>query len=424
MTTTREAALEAALKWMCEEYDAGGDGYEARKASDAALATPATEPQGYVEVPTPGRNLMEVALWTELHEAMIKDGHEPPRSLGANATAVIKQTVADYLEALAARPAPQPAAEPVGWVIANGADNRWRCVYEWESNSEWTDDKAKALKFATREDAERFSKEDEDAWLVYKVGLPQPAADTRVVTPQEAAQTLYDTMKTNRPLFDAMVEAAEDIELTGVSFNRVVGDALCAAIGWKEPAIIGTATPTQTYQSRVKPWLDACFGPEIAGDKTERNHRFLEEALELVQSGGCTASEAHQLVDYVYGRPVGEMGQEIGGVMNTLAALCLANGFDMHDAGEVELARVWTKVEKIRAKQAAKPKHSPLPEHTAIPAQPDKIAEAARDKTAAELVIDAYDAANPFRQADMHPALCHCNRCAIDWMRALAGKGE
>jgi len=61
---------------------------------------------------------------------------------------------------------------------------------------------------------------------------------------------------------------------------------------------------------------------------------------------------------------------------------------------------------------------------TAAPAPSDKIAEAAQDKTAAELVIDAYDAANPFRQADMHPALCHCNRCAIDWLRALAGKGE
>ncbi len=71
----------------------------------------------------------------------------------------------------------------------------------------------------------------------------QPAADTRLVTPQEAAQILYDTMTTNRPIFDAMVEAAEDIELTGVSFNRVVGDALRAAIAWDAPAIIGTATP-------------------------------------------------------------------------------------------------------------------------------------------------------------------------------------
>lgn len=76
---------------------------------------------------------------------------------------------------------------------------------------------------------------------------------------------------------------------------------------------------------------------------------------------GCTASEAHQLVDYVYGRPVGERAQEVGGVMVTLAALCLAQGLAMHAAGETELARIWTKVEAIRAKQAAKPKHSPLP---------------------------------------------------------------
>lgn len=48
--------------------------------------------------------------------------------------------------------------------------------------------------------------------------------------------------------------------------------------------------------------------------------------------------------------------------MVTLAALCLASGPDMHEAGETELARVWTKIEAIRAKQAAKPKHSPLPE--------------------------------------------------------------
>lgn len=116
------------------------------------------------------------------------------------------------------------------------------------------------------------------------------------------------------------------------------------------------------FQQRVQPWMLACFGEMIAGDREERNHRFLEEALELVQSTGCTASEAHQLVDYVYGRSVGEPAQEVGGVMVTLAALCLANGLDMHAAAETELARIWTKVEQIRAKQAAKPKHSPLPE--------------------------------------------------------------
>jgi len=115
------------------------------------------------------------------------------------------------------------------------------------------------------------------------------------------------------------------------------------------------------FQERVHSWIVACFGHEIGADRVERNHRFLEEALELVQANGCTASEAHQLVDYVYGRPIGEPSQEVGGVMNTLAALCTACGIDMAEAAETELERVWTKVEQIRAKQAAKPKHSPLP---------------------------------------------------------------
>lgn len=115
------------------------------------------------------------------------------------------------------------------------------------------------------------------------------------------------------------------------------------------------------FQRRVHQWMLACFNEQIASDKTERNHRFLEESLELVQSLGCTKSEAHQLVDYVFERPQGEVNQECGGVIVTLAALCTANSIDMEAAGENELARVWTKIEQIRQKQAAKPKHSALP---------------------------------------------------------------
>ena len=125
----------------------------------------------------------------------------------------------------------------------------------------------------------------------------------------------------------------------------------------------------EPFQARVQPWMMACFGELIAGDREERNHRFLEEALELVQACGCTASEAHQLVDYVFGRDIGEPAQEVGGVMVTLAALCLASGLDMHASGETELARIWTKVDAIRAKQAAKPKHSPLPQEAPTKAQ-------------------------------------------------------
>ena len=116
------------------------------------------------------------------------------------------------------------------------------------------------------------------------------------------------------------------------------------------------------FQFYVKPWMLMCFGIEISEDKQERNHRFLEESIELVQACGCTASEAHQLVDYVFNRPVGEVPQEVGGVMVTLAALCLAQEVDMLDCGDIELQRVWGKMEQIREKQAGKPKHSPLPE--------------------------------------------------------------
>jgi len=143
---------------------------------------------------------------------------------------------------------------------------------------------------------------------------------------------------------------------------------LTRAIEFLRPSEFGEYCSTpEPFQSRVKPWLTKCFGDEISNNKPERNHRFLEEALELVQACGCTDSEAHQLVDYVYGRDVGEKQQEVGGVMVTLAALCLAQNIDMHECGETELARVWTKVEKIRAKQAAKPKHSPLPQHPPTP---------------------------------------------------------
>lgn len=116
-----------------------------------------------------------------------------------------------------------------------------------------------------------------------------------------------------------------------------------------------------SFQARVHPWMMECFGPEISADRLERNDRFIEEALELVQASDYPPSRAHELVDYVYGRDQGEINQEVGGVMVTLAAHCLAHGVDMHEAGETELARIWTKVPQIRAKQAAKPKGGALP---------------------------------------------------------------
>ena len=117
------------------------------------------------------------------------------------------------------------------------------------------------------------------------------------------------------------------------------------------------------FQGQVDQWMVKCFNREIAQNIPERNHRFLEEALELVQSTGATAQEAHMLVDYVFNRAVGDSAQELGGVMVTLAALSNALGFYMGSAGIIELDRVNRPeiIERVRAKQLTKPSSSPLP---------------------------------------------------------------
>lgn len=117
----------------------------------------------------------------------------------------------------------------------------------------------------------------------------------------------------------------------------------------------------KTYQERIHEWMLECFGPAIAADLQERGYRFLEEALELVQVSNVSRTDAHKLVDYVYDREEGEPFQEVGGVLVCLASLCTARQLDMNECGEKELARVWSKIDAIRAKHASKPIKSPLP---------------------------------------------------------------
>ena len=119
----------------------------------------------------------------------------------------------------------------------------------------------------------------------------------------------------------------------------------------------------ESFQIDVDDWMDACFGSEIKKDFVERADRFLEEALELVQTvKGFNAERAHALVDYVFNRPMGDRQQEVGGVMVTLSAFCNVAGINIPHAARSELARVWKKIDQIRAKQAAKPTGSALPQ--------------------------------------------------------------
>jgi hypothetical protein len=62
-------------------------------------------------------------------------------------------------------------AETVGFIVANGNQDKFRC---WlPEGPAWTEDKAKAVLFVRRADAEAVFAEDEDAWAI----LPVTASD-------------------------------------------------------------------------------------------------------------------------------------------------------------------------------------------------------------------------------------------------------
>ena len=155
-----------------------------------------------------------------------------------------------------------------------------------------------------------------------------------------------------------------DIKCGGMSGRTVVeGERIATQIVELSRAALRSQPAGEWFQSEVASWMLECFTPEIADDTLERNDRFIEEALELVQSLDYSADRAHSLVEYVFNRPKGDPSQEVGGVMVTLAALCGPNGLDMMGSAATELARINHPdvIQKIRAKQASKPVGSALP---------------------------------------------------------------
>ncbi|GBU16826.1 MULTISPECIES: hypothetical protein [Methylobacterium] len=116
------------------------------------------------------------------------------------------------------------------------------------------------------------------------------------------------------------------------------------------------------FQSRNAVWMEECFRDDPT-DLPERAARFGEESLELLQAAGMTREQVLQLVDYVFARPVGEPGQEIGGTLTCLAGLATLLRFDMAACGERELERVSTPeiMAKIRGKRSRRHGRGPLP---------------------------------------------------------------
>jgi NTP pyrophosphatase (non-canonical NTP hydrolase) len=154
----------------------------------------------------------------------------------------------------------------------------------------------------------------------------------------------------------------KEVETTRARFQQWYGASKYTQLGnpgqYLQPCYDSwlACTLQPSFQEQVFPWTRKVFGTEVATHKPTRLFRFIEEAVELVQAGGATRDQVMAVVDYVFNRPVGEVKQEVGGVMVTLAALCNAFDVNMNAEGTAELERVQSEemIEKIRKKQQSK----------------------------------------------------------------------
>jgi hypothetical protein len=245
---------------------------------------------------------------------------------------------------------------------------------EWRkaiANAALTGDPMCAVLRGERDDWERRATAAEARALSTEASLTQANAareGVRVALEQaameldEAAALLHPTLPNCAMIF---IKAAARARQALTALSGKQGDmasATAVAAGSASHDAAGeTSCQSDGFQARVLPWMLECFGPVIPFNREERGDRLLEETFELLQSGGYDPARVLALRDYVWSRDVGEPAQEMGGVMVTLAAYGLAHNLDMAASGETELARIWTKVEAIRAKQAAKPTGSALP---------------------------------------------------------------
>jgi hypothetical protein len=140
-------------------------------------------------------------------------------------------------------------------------------------------------------------------------------------------------------------------------------------VGVVDPGDVQRATGAMVNDGKIRdPWRKLVLGngrpssvtkaTVISRPKGRKVAPPSRETVIYMEAGLAVLAFVLTQTTYTAGR---EKAQKVGGGMITLASLCLAQESAMHQAGEVELARIWAKVEQIRAKQAAKPKHSPLP---------------------------------------------------------------
>jgi len=101
--------------------------------------------------------------------------------------------------------------------------------------------------------------------------------------------------------------------------------------------------PRSQRQSLATNWASQAFGHDEVTSLPQRGLRLLEEAIEAFQAVGGDEGMAKRLISFVFARPPGEIGQELGGVAVTLLALAEAAGLSADEEECREIHRVLSK---------------------------------------------------------------------------------
>lgn len=101
--------------------------------------------------------------------------------------------------------------------------------------------------------------------------------------------------------------------------------------------------PRAQRQEVLASWAAQAFGSDQATSIPQRGLRLLEEAIEAFQASGGDEAMAHKLVTFVFERPPGTVGQELGGVAVTSLLLAAAAGLSADEEECREMHRVLSK---------------------------------------------------------------------------------
>jgi NTP pyrophosphatase (non-canonical NTP hydrolase) len=112
----------------------------------------------------------------------------------------------------------------------------------------------------------------------------------------------------------------------------------------------------KSAQQRMSALCHAVWGDACATSVLERSQRFLEEAVELVQTAGMSREQAHTMIDYVFGRPTEkDVSKELGGAAVTLLVLSEALDVDLETAVLRDFRRIEANATAMREKHLLKP---------------------------------------------------------------------